>query len=207
MYGGTHRIKSSLLILVENLDLLAHRFLMDGLKHCLHEVGAHPHLHGRSHTRLDKVVVAALLHDRHRMLFLVFSNLSGNGHTLSIQIEQLRVNAVDLLAQMLEAFRVLFCVTQNERTEDNAEDFGSDLLVFVAPCLVGSAMAFYHQACELHIESLLRERAYELSFASHMAWVAYDGEIGDAAMKLNRDVPLRRIPVDAFAIETESPVN
>ncbi len=200
-------VETSGSVLVEDLDLLTHGFLVDGLEDSLHEISTHAHLYGGRYARFDEIVVAVFLNHRHGVFLLVFADLTRHLHTLVVKVEEFCVDAVDLLTQSLQALGVLLRVAEHKRAEYDLEDLRSDLLVLVAPCLVGRAVAFDHQSGELHVEGLLRERSYELALATHVAWIAHDGKIGQTAVKLDRDVPLRRIAVYALAIEAESTVD
>ena len=68
-------------------------------------------------------------------------------------------------------------------------------------------VALDNKAVEIHVESLLRQRRYKLSLAADMARVANNGQLRQAAVKLNGYAPLRRITIDMLAVRAETAMN
>ena len=69
------------------------------------------------------------------------------------------------------------------------------------------AVTFDNQTVEIHVESLLRQRRYQLTLTPDMAGVAYYGQLRQAAVKLDGYAPFGRIAVDVLAVGAESAVN
>lgn len=83
---------------VDNLNLLAHRLLVDGGEDGFHKFARHAHLLSRVDAALHQVVVAAGLNDGHRVLLFVLADFAGHAHTFVKEFEQFVVDAVNLLA-------------------------------------------------------------------------------------------------------------
>ena len=75
------------------------------------------------------------------MLFLVLSYLTAHAHALCEDVHHLVVELVDLLAQLADALGGDGVVAYDEEREDIVEHIGCHLLLGVAPCLVGVAVA------------------------------------------------------------------
>ena len=63
----------------------------------------------------------------------------------------------------------MFHLAQHKFAQNDVQYFGRQLLGFVAPSVVGRAVAFDYQTVELQIHGLLRQRRYEFAFAADVA--------------------------------------
>ena len=179
---------------------------MDRRKYRTHKLLAHAHRLGSKHTRCHYVVVTSGLYYRHVVLLLEGPYLARHIHTLAEHFKQLVVELVDLTAQVHKILGGDRRVAKYQIVENHAKHLGRYLLVAVTPCAIRVTVAFDYQAIETHVESLLRERSYQLTFATDVARIAYDRECREPATQFQRYAPLRMIAVDLRAISGKATV-
>ena len=113
---------------IDDLYLLAHRLLVDGLEDLLHEVAAHVVLLALLGTLLEDLVVAAALVHGDGMLALELTYLASHAHASGQLVDDALVALIDLFAQEGEALGRGSGVADDELLEELAELQRGDLL-------------------------------------------------------------------------------
>ena len=180
---------------------------MDGLVDVAHEIAGHAAENTLCTALVENLGVAFGLYDGHGVLALVLSDFSADAHTLVEEFDDAIVDFIDLSAQIFEAVCAVGNVANHEFVEDEVQHVGGDLLACIAQGAVGRAMAFDDKSVESQVHGLLAEGCYEFARTADMAWVAEDGQFGNAAMEFDGQVPHRRIAIDAFVVRGEAAVD
>ena len=130
------------------------------------------------------------------MLLLVLANLAAHTHTLGKEFHQAVVEFVNLLTQFVNTLSGDSLRTHYEQSENVVKHIGSNLLLGVAPCVVGRAMALYHKSVKAKVHCLLAERSNQFASTANMARVADDRQVGNAAAQLDWNLPHRQVAVN-----------
>ena len=156
---------------------------------------------------VENLAVAGRLEHGHVVLLLVLPYLAADTHTLGEQFHELVVKFINLLAQRSDALGGVGLAANNQQRKYIVEHIWCDLLLCVAPSLVGVAVALDEKAIETEVQRLLAERGYELAAATYVARVAYHGQVGYATVQLDRYLPHGQVAVNLLVVAGESAVN
>ena len=167
---------------VDNLHLLTHALLVDFLEYLGNEVTVHTAECTLCTALLEYLVVAGSLKDCHVVLLLVLTDFTAYSHTLGEKIHELVVDFVNLMTELGDALCGSGLTAHYEQREDIVEHVGSNLLLGIAPCAIGIAVALNDKSVETEVRSLLAKRCYEFATTSNVRRVADDGKIGYATM-------------------------
>ena len=133
---------------VDNLHLLTDTLLMDFLEHLGNEFAVHSTEGTLGAALFKNLVVSSSLKDSHIVLLLVLSDFAAYSHTLGEKIHKLVVEVVNLMTEQCDALGGYCLAAHNKQREDIVEDIGSNLLLGVAPCAIGIAMALDDESVE-----------------------------------------------------------
>ena len=180
---------------VDNLHLLTHALLVDFLEYLGNEVTVHTAECTLCTALLEYLVVAGSLKDSHVVLLLILTDFTAYSHTLGEKIHELVVDFVNLMTELGDALCGSGLTAHYEQREDIVEHVGSNLLLGVAPCAIGIAVALNDKSVETEIHCLLTDRRHEFASSTNVRWVADDRQIGYAAMQFDRNLPHRHVAV------------
>ena len=135
------------------------------------------------------------------MLLFVASDLAADVHTLGQQFHQLVIQLVNLLTQLLDVLSGDVFIADDEQREDVVKHLRCHLLLGIAPCLVGIAVALDDESVEAQVHSLLAQGSYQFTLATNVRGVADDGKIRNATMQLDGNLPHGGIAIN-FLLKT-----
>ena len=180
---------------VDNLHLLTHALLVDFLEYLGNEVTVHTAECTLCPALFENLCVAGSLKDCHVVLLLVLTDFTAYAHTLGEKIHELVVDFVNLMTELGDALCGSGLTAHYEQREDIVEHIGGNLLLGVAPCAIGIAVALNDKSVETEVHSLLAKRCHEFATTSNVRRVADDGQIGYATMQFDRNLPHRHVAV------------
>ena len=186
------------LLLVHDLNLLAHAFLVNAFEHCLDKVGRHAAKHTLRTAFVKNFRVTVRLHHRHVVFALVSTNFAADAHTLRQGFDERIVNFVDFVTHGVEALGRIGDFADNEFRKDEVKHVGRNLLGRVAPSFVRTAVALDNQTVEAQVHGLLTKRRNQFARTANVAGVAKDGQSRNAAAQFDGNMPHGQVAVQAF---------
>ena len=160
----------------------------------------------RTALREDFVVAIGLKHG-HVVLFFVLADFATHAHTFRQEVHELVVELVDLVAKLRDALRGNGFIANHKQREDIVEHVGRHLLLGVAPCVVGRAVAFHDEAVEAQVHCLLRNRCNQLAPTANVARVGDDGQVRIPAAQLDGNLPHGGIAVNLVVVRRKTAMN
>ena len=168
---------------------------MDQLEDASYKLAVHTAERTLGTTLFEYLVVAGSLKDSHVVLLLILTDFTAYAHTLGEKIHQLVVELVNLMTELSDALGGSCLTAHYKQRENIVEHIGGNLLLGIAPCTIGIAVALNDKSVETEVHSLLAKRCYEFATTSNVRRVADDGQIGYATMQFDRNLPHRHVAV------------
>ena len=143
------------LLFVENFNLLCYGFFVDMLEDVTYTLVADANESGLCSSFFEDFGVTGCLNHGESILLFVGTYFAGDTHALCQQFEKLVIDIVNLLSQRFKAFGSDGVLTNGKLVENEVKDIGSDLLLGIAPRLIGLAMTLDDEAFETKVHGLL----------------------------------------------------
>lgn len=194
-------------LLLPEISLLTYRLLMDCSKNITHKFSRQAKSRCHCHTLLHKLVIAVGLYYRYTTCMLIAPDVARHLHTTGKKLKKFVVNTVDLLPEYVEFFLMLLVGRHHKRRQYLCQPGWRNLLRRITQRRRRVTVTLYDEPVETQVESLLRDRLYQVGAAAYVARVANQWKLRKSAVKLYRHSPLRRIAVETRAIMAEPAVH